>query len=109
MSSIKEIWVKSNHLTGMLPSDMCDNVSTLEVLALRDNQLEGSIPPNIGECRALRILWISLNRFSGEIPSEIARLSMLEELYLGANEFKGGISREIGKLSRLQILDISRC
>ncbi|CAA0809801.1 Probable LRR receptor-like serine/threonine-protein kinase [Striga hermonthica] len=107
LPSIRMMRISNNYLSGVLPSDdMCNNLPNLTKLSVSFNQLEGRIPPNIGNCTKLEILGLSINRFNGEIPSEIASLSMLRELYLGYNNFKGGIPPEFGNLSRLQILSI---
>ncbi|CAA0829160.1 Probable LRR receptor-like serine/threonine-protein kinase [Striga hermonthica] len=103
MSSIREIGASYNYLSGTLPTDMCHNLPNLTLLDASSNQLEGSIPPNIGNCTNLEVLSLSINRFSGEIPSEIASLSMLiRELYLGDNEFTGTLPQELNKLAFLE-------
>ncbi|CAA0809904.1 Probable LRR receptor-like serine/threonine-protein kinase [Striga hermonthica] len=102
LSSIREIRASFNHLSGTLPSDMCNNLPNLTFLSVSSNQLEGTIPPNIGNCTNLEVLSLSINRFNGIIPTEIASLSMLKELYLGANEFKGNLLKELNKLAFLE-------
>ncbi|KAL3641342.1 hypothetical protein CASFOL_016310 [Castilleja foliolosa] len=106
-TSLVELGLVENHLTGTLPSDMCNNLPNLTLLYLSRNQIEDQIPHNIWKCRVLEVVSLSLNRFSGEIPREIGSLSMLRELYLGVNDFKpGGIPAEFGNLSRLEMLSI---
>ncbi|CAA0809800.1 LRR receptor-like serine/threonine-protein kinase FLS2 [Striga hermonthica] len=107
LSSIREIRAPHNYLSGTLPSDMCNNLPNLTLFAVGNNQLEGSIPPNIGNCTNLEVLSLSANRFNGEIPSEIARLSMLRLLYLGGNEFKGNLPKELSKLAFLEEFYVS--
>ncbi|GFP81314.1 probable LRR receptor-like serine/threonine-protein kinase at3g47570 [Phtheirospermum japonicum] len=105
LSSIKEIWIMSNYLSGRLPSDICNNLPNLTTLAISENQIDGQIPRNIWKCRELEILSLSYNGFNGEIPSEIGRLSMLRELYLGYyTNYKGSIPKEIGRCTSLREL-----
>ncbi|KAL3619768.1 hypothetical protein CASFOL_034680 [Castilleja foliolosa] len=106
LSSIKEIRIWYNELSGTLPSDMCNNLPNLSWLSLSDNQIEGQIPRNIWKCRVLEVLSLSHNRLNGEIPSEIGSSSMLRRLYLGFNGFKSGVPVEFGNLSRLEKLNI---
>ncbi|KAG6388697.1 hypothetical protein SASPL_150129 [Salvia splendens] len=89
VSSLREIRIRNNSLSGWLPSEMCDNLPNIEALDISANQLSGEIPPNIWKCRHLQELKLSTNHFNGKIPSEIGSLSRLKELYLGVNDFRG--------------------
>ena len=46
-------------------------MTNLEVLSLRDNQLTGSIPSDIGNLTNLTLLSLSNNQLTGIIPDEI--------------------------------------
>lgn len=63
----------------------------LESLDLSDNQLSGSLPPEIGSLQSLKLLDLGRNAFSGELPREIGELNGLEFLDLSMNHFKGRI------------------
>ncbi|XP_026665861.2 probable inactive receptor kinase At5g10020 [Phoenix dactylifera] len=63
----------------------------LESLDLSDNQLSGSLPPEIGSLQRLKLLDLGRNALSGELPSEIGELDGLEFLDLSVNHFKGRI------------------
>ena len=70
-------------------------------LALVDNGLRGTIPPQIGNLRALRSLWLYSNELSGEIPPEIGHLPELQRLGLSSNDLGGSIPPELGQLTEL--------
>ena len=53
----------------------------LRELWLRNNNLTGSIPPEIGNMKQLTVLSLSFNGLTGEIPKEIGNLSQLLWLY----------------------------
>ena len=95
-----------NNLNGSIPPDL-GNLSYLERLSLRDNQLIGTIPPNLGQLSHLIELDLVRNNLSGNIPPEIANLSQLTELDLGANDFVGNIPPELGNLSNLILFNLS--
>ncbi len=75
-------------------------------LNLRENNLTGSIPPEIGSLVNLNILNLMMNTLTGSIPMEIGNLTNLTELYLGSNELTGTIPPELGNLPALNILDL---
>ncbi|PIN13604.1 Serine/threonine protein kinase [Handroanthus impetiginosus] len=101
ISSLENLSLGGNNLSGELPTDMCHGLPGLKGLYLSSNELEGQIPSNISQCSQLRLISMSYNKFSGTIPREIGNLRALEMLYLGANYLT-----ELGKLQKLKNLDI---
>ena len=73
-------------------------------LVLRDRQLTGTIPPELGGLASLVELNLGGNRLTGLIPSELSSLTNLEQLDLSLNQLSGAISTELGSLSKLQVL-----
>ena len=60
-------------------------------LDLRDNQLRGEIPPELGGLSNLTGLVLGANQLTGEIPPELGRLSNLTRLRLSNNQLTGCI------------------
>ncbi|KAF5740464.1 putative Serine/threonine-protein kinase bri1 [Tripterygium wilfordii] len=85
----------------------CSN-SSLELLHLGYNNLNGFIPSSIGNLRNLKYLLLMRNSFSGSIPETIGNLSSLQELYLADNLMAGTIPVSLGQLSKLVYVDISK-
>ena len=56
-----------------------------------NNQLIGSIPPEIGNLTNLEKLFLQGNQLSGEISPEFGSITNLEKLYLNDNQLEGGI------------------
>ena len=54
----------------------------------------------------LASLWLRNNQLSGPIPSELGQLTALEVMYLGDNELSGPIPSELGQLTGLRYLSI---
>jgi Leucine-rich repeat (LRR) protein len=64
-------------------------------LDLHNNQLIGTIPPEIGNLTNLTSLRLDDNQLTGEIPSEIGNLTNLNSLFLDNNQLSGIIPDEI--------------
>ncbi|XP_047961854.1 LRR receptor-like serine/threonine-protein kinase EFR [Salvia hispanica] len=108
ISTMVNVNMRSNSLSGEMPNDVCSNENPkLKRIILNNNQLLGSIPPNIGNCRELEEIWLNDNNISGSIPLEIGDLSKLEFLSLSTNGLTGRIPKEVGNLTSLKLLGLS--
>ena len=74
-------WVSSRPL-GEWYGVSTDADGRVTELDLRDNQLSGSIPSELGNLANLEGLWLDGNQLSGSIPSELGNLDNLERLGL---------------------------
>ncbi len=92
-----------NNLNGSIPTEL-GNLSALTSLILSLNQLTGSIPSELGNLTALTSLDLNSNQLTGSIPSELGNLSALTSLDLASNQFTGSIPSELGNLTNLQQL-----
>ena len=85
----------------------CQGNNIVEI-QLPNNNLEGNLPPEIGDFPTLKLLDLSNNLLEGPIPPEIGLLVKLESLNLGGNfEIRGEIPPEIGNLHNLDELILS--
>ena len=73
-----------------------DNTTELD---LSQNQLTGSIPPEIGQLTNLTTLELEYNQLTGPIPPEIGNLTNLTELRLEDNQLTGRIPESICNLN----------
>ena len=111
MCSLHVLDLCHNHISEDL-SDLVQNLygrteSSLEILRLCQNQLNGPLP-DIARFSSLRELDISYNRLNGCIPESIGFLSKLEHFDVSFNSFQGVVSGEhFSNLSKLQNLDLS--
>ncbi|XVE63833.1 hypothetical protein DITRI_Ditri07aG0052600 [Diplodiscus trichospermus] len=76
-------------------------------LNLSSMDLEGTIPPDIGNLSSLQVIDLSFNSFKGEIPTELGNLAMLQKLYLSRNKLEGQIPSSIGNCTLLKELNFS--
>jgi Leucine-rich repeat (LRR) protein len=71
-------------LTGSLPeelfpSDSKEGLKNLKILELQNNNLNGTLPEEIGNMTLLEKLYLNGNRFSGSIPAAIGEISNLRK------------------------------
>ena len=127
-------WTRRDHWLTAAPVDDWYGVATyangrVHTVDLRENGLNGSIPPDIEKLEDVVGLYLSDNELTGSIPAEIGRLSRLQYLDLGSNGLTGAIPpignprlvsirlvdnaltgpipMELGRLTRLENLNLS--
>ncbi|XP_010426163.1 PREDICTED: probable LRR receptor-like serine/threonine-protein kinase At3g47570 [Camelina sativa] len=136
LPNIQDLNMGKNYLTGSIPTTF-SNISTLQKVALNDNNLTGSIPTfrnvpilqwlilsgnslgsyssgdlefisSLTNCTQLEKLGIGGNRLGGDLPIFIANLSKeLTGLSLEKNQISGRVPHDIGNLMGLQALQLS--
>ena len=89
MSSLEEIVLMYNNLTGSIPGDMCNHLHELRSVIISFNQFQGFLPSSWYGCGKVQELSLSYNKFTGGIPRGIGNLTMLKLLYLGDNPLQG--------------------
>lgn len=98
--------LKSNNLNGTIPSEI-GNLTELNYISLANNKLAGAIPTTIGNLTKLKDLFLWGNELSGPIPSQIGNLKALEILNLQNNQLTS-IPPQIGGLTNLTELGLNR-
>ena len=95
--------LRENNLTGPIPPEL-GNLIQLGILELNSNSLTGPIPPELGNLTQLRWLTLLFNELTGPIPPELGQLTQLEYMWLYNNSLTGPIPPELGNLTRLKSL-----
>ncbi|PIN21787.1 Leucine-rich repeat protein [Handroanthus impetiginosus] len=98
---LRSLWLSENSISGSLSN--LSSFSSLEVLSLHTNQLNGSIQEGYLKLPHLTYLDLSSNNFTGPLPDLSFSLS-LEELHLQKNSFNGTFDDSIGRLPKLETL-----
>ncbi len=70
-------------------------------LRLKDNNLTGQLPPEVGSLSNLLSLELANNSLAGEIPRELGNLSKLTWLDLSNNALSGKLPRSLMQLTNL--------
>ncbi len=94
-----------NNLQGNIPPEI-GNLKSLDHLILMNNQLTGSIPPEIEGLEQLISLLLGGNQLSGSIPPEMGNMDNLKVMNLAFNKLSGSIPPEIGNLEYLSSLQL---
>lgn len=100
---VARLVLNNNNLQGSLPPEI-GILSGLTEIVLSHNQLSGGLPPAIGSLYQLTILDLSENQLGGALPAELFTLSSLQYLYLDHNQFSGVLPAAIGNLTNLNVL-----
>jgi hypothetical protein len=97
-SHVIRLELDSNNLQGPLPPEM-GQLTELEILNLANNRLTGTLPEPLFHLERLYNLNLNMNQLSGEIPAGLFHMSALAWLYLEDNDFSGAIPADIGSSS----------
>ena len=106
-SHVTRLELHSNNLQDSIPSDI-GNLIHLEYLSMGNNPINGSIPPEIGTLSNLTYLGLYMTEINGSIPSEIGGLINLERFQMNSCQLDGPIPTTIGNLTNLTQLYLSR-
>ncbi|CAB9497086.1 LRR receptor-like serine threonine-protein kinase [Seminavis robusta] len=78
--------------------EACDENQTLTFLGVMQNNLQGSLPQELGLLTDLRAFELARNRIGGPLISQLGALTKLDRLHLFDNEMTGKVPSEIGRL-----------
>ncbi|CAN6560471.1 unnamed protein product [Malus baccata var. baccata] len=106
ISSLTALTLYGNNMSGSLPDNMCEHLSSIRHLYLGQNQLDGMIPSKLWQCKELREISLASNNFRGSIPKSLGNLTYLSNIILSDNNLEGTIPDEIGDLPQLEILTL---
>ena len=98
-----ELLLRENNLTGVLPQEI-GGLPQLQTLNLRANSLTGAVPPGLSNLTQLQVLDLRYNSLSGPIPPELGSLPQVEHLMLRGNSLTGPIPPELGNLAQVKWL-----
>ena len=77
-----------NNLEGSIPKEL-GTMFYLSILNLGHNKLSGPIPQELGGLKNVGVLDLSHNNLSGQIPGSLASLTLLTEIDLSNNQLSG--------------------
>ncbi len=100
---VQTISLSNNNLVGTLPPEL-GNLSNLYFLRLSHNQLNGNIPSQLGDLAQLGFLFLDHNQFTGSIPAELGNLTNLRFFWFSHNQFTGNIPSQLGNLAKVEFL-----
>nr|XP_043619349.1 probable inactive receptor kinase At5g58300 [Erigeron canadensis] len=91
-------------LKGPIPANTLGKLDALQILSLRSNRLNGSLPSDLLSLPSLHYLFLQRNSFATDIPPSFPpRLMVLD---LSFNSFTGNIPASIQNLTQLSGLNL---
>ena len=102
---VVQLVLQNNNLSGSIPPELA-RLTNLFNLSLFRNRLSGPIPPELGRLTGLGNLQLAWNELSGPIPPELGQLTDLTNLMLLDNQLSGPIPPELGRLTSLRYLQL---
>lgn len=87
--TVKNIVLQQINLSGTIDFESVCKETNLLLLSLKLNNLSGSLPEEISECKRLRLLYLNGNRFSGQLPNSVTDLTDLVRIDISNNELNG--------------------
>ena len=103
---VRSIELTNNNLTGSLPPEL-SRLTEMFFLSLYSNEITGPIPPELGNLSDLGYFVLSSNNLTGPIPPEFGGLANLQTLELAGNDLTGPIPPTLGRLTKLTYLDVA--
>lgn len=100
-----KIELRNNNLSGPLPPEI-GNLDALHTLDYHSNKVSGAIPLEIGNLSNLSLWIATINQHTGSIPVEIGNLSNLSQASLDFNDLDGEIPSVIGNLTNLVVIHL---
>ncbi|KAL7220581.1 hypothetical protein ACSBR2_013460 [Camellia fascicularis] len=106
LHKLQELLLGGNKFTE-LPSAL-GNLTSLIILTFEVNNIHGSIPPSLGNCHSLLELALSQNNLNGSIHPEIISLSSIStSLKLDHNALTDSLPLEVGSSKNLGYMDMA--
>jgi len=108
LSLLQKLHLRNNEISGTLPD--LSILSSLRWLNLRDNKLTGEIPRSIGSLTELFVLSLDGNSFEGVVSeSHFTNLSKLKKIWLSVKSLSVKVSNDWLPPFQLEALDLSSC
>lgn len=93
---------------GRIPEIKCASTGEARLLGLTSNNLQGSIPPELGlPSDSLDSLNLGENKLTGTVPRELKHLALLTSVQVTDNLLSGTMLTELGLLNKISFLDMA--
>jgi Leucine-rich repeat (LRR) protein len=90
-----------------ITEDICDMEGIIEILRLPENNMVGTMPPELSMMSSLEEITFESNSMQGSVPEDYATMSSLRSLDLSSNALDGPIPEFVWDLTPLEVLDLS--
>ncbi|MDH3649181.1 MAG: T9SS type A sorting domain-containing protein [Saprospiraceae bacterium] len=97
--------LKNVNLSGSIPPEL-GQMDKLSIIDLRENNLTGPIPAELGNMTSLRSITLFRNNISGAVPESLGQLQELQTLSAFENSLEGPLPAGLGLASKLEVVDL---
>ncbi|XP_045828879.1 receptor-like protein 19 [Trifolium pratense] len=104
ISGLRALDLSHNSFNGSIPICLTRMSSTLRLLDLGGNQLNGYVSDTFSTSCSLRFLDLSGNHLRGTIPKSLANCKHLQVLDLGKNQLTDGFPCFLNNISSLKVM-----
>ncbi|GJZ94690.1 probable inactive receptor kinase [Tanacetum coccineum] len=89
--TVQGIVLEQLNLNGTVDFELVCKETSLLLLSLNYNNLSGSIPPDISDCKILTLLYLKGNHLSGDLPDSLSDMANLVRIDISNNELSGNL------------------
>jgi len=98
--------ISGNQIAGVIPTALC-NATSLQVLDLSNNSLNGSIPDCLIQMsQTLKVLNLRENFLTGILPNAFPKECSLSTIDIGQNLLWGHLPKSLAKCKNLEVLNL---
>ena len=101
--TVSQVQLQGNNLEGEIPPDI-GNLTNVSTLYLHNNQITGSLPSQLGNLVSLTRLYLSNNQLTGSIPPELGSLTNLVIINFTQNQLNGSIPAQLGNMAGMEMM-----
>ncbi|KAJ0966694.1 hypothetical protein J5N97_023611 [Dioscorea zingiberensis] len=105
LTSLRLVFLSNNLLNGTFPTTIC-KLEVLQIIDVSNNLLSGELPTCWADLPSLAAINLANNSLTGKIPDSIGSLRLLEVFHLGNNNFSGEIPVSLRDCKSLVTLDL---
>lgn len=102
--NLKMLDLSGNNFSGSVLPYILKGCGALQEVNLRDNQLNGTWPDEMGESCYLGVIDLHGNQIHGRLPRSLGSCNLLEELDIGGNKFVDVFPSWLGNNPVLRLL-----
>jgi len=95
-----------NNLVGTLPPEL-SLLSKLDVVNLHGNSISGAIPSELGLWQDATLVQLTNNSLTSTLPTELGQLSQIKTLTFAYNQITGVLPTELAHLTTMEVFSMS--
>ncbi|KAG6674607.1 hypothetical protein I3842_15G051900 [Carya illinoinensis] len=107
ISHVLYLTLANNKFTGPIPGGIAKSLSSLNEVLLFNNQLTGCLPYELGFLKEATVFDASENHLTGPLPLSLGCLKKVEQLNFTGNQLYGMVPEVVCKLENLMNLSLS--